>query len=55
MIPVTMFAGRDVAVQGLGVSGLSAARALRAGGANPVLWDDQASAREEAADGRASP
>jgi UDP-N-acetylmuramoylalanine--D-glutamate ligase len=48
MIPVTMFAGRDVAVQGLGVSGLSAARALKAGGANPVLWDDKTSAREEA-------
>jgi UDP-N-acetylmuramoylalanine--D-glutamate ligase len=49
MIPVTMFAGRDVAVQGRGVSGLSAARALKAGGANPVLWDDKESAREEAA------
>ena len=48
MIPVTMFAGRDVAVQGLGVSGLSAARALKAGGANPVLWDDKTSARVEA-------
>jgi UDP-N-acetylmuramoylalanine--D-glutamate ligase len=48
MIPVTMFAGRDVAVLGLGVSGLSAARALKAGGANPVLWDDKESAREEA-------
>jgi UDP-N-acetylmuramoylalanine--D-glutamate ligase len=48
MIPVTMFAGRDVAVQGLGLSGLSAARALKAGGANPVLWDDKESAREEA-------
>jgi UDP-N-acetylmuramoylalanine--D-glutamate ligase len=49
MIPVTMFAGRDVAVQGLGVSGLAAARALKAGGANPILWDDNAAAREEAA------
>jgi UDP-N-acetylmuramoylalanine--D-glutamate ligase len=49
MIPVTMFAGRDVAVQGLGLSGLSAARALKAGGANPVLWDDKERAREEAA------
>ncbi len=49
MIPVTMFAGRDVAVQGLGLSGLSAARALKAGGANPVLWDDKAAARDEAA------
>jgi UDP-N-acetylmuramoylalanine--D-glutamate ligase len=46
---LTMFAGRDVAVQGLGLSGLSAARALKAGGANPVLWDDKESAREEAA------
>ena len=49
MIPVTIFAGRDVAVQGLGLSGLSAARALKAGGANPVLWDDKAAARDEAA------
>lgn len=49
MIPVTIFAGRDVAVQGLGVSGLATARALQAGGANAVLWDDTASAREEAA------
>jgi UDP-N-acetylmuramoylalanine--D-glutamate ligase len=49
MIPLTMFAGRDVAVQGLGLSGLAAARALKAGGASPVLWDDKASARDEAA------
>jgi UDP-N-acetylmuramoylalanine--D-glutamate ligase len=49
MIPVTMFGGRDVAVQGLGLSGLSAARALKAGGANPVLWDDKAAVRDEAA------
>jgi UDP-N-acetylmuramoylalanine--D-glutamate ligase len=48
MIPVTMFAGRDVAVLGLGVSGLASARALAAGGANPVLWDDKASALDEA-------
>jgi UDP-N-acetylmuramoylalanine--D-glutamate ligase len=48
MIPVTMFAGRDVAVLGLGLSGLSAARALKAGGADPVLWDDKESARGEA-------
>ena len=49
MIPVTIFAGRDVAVLGLGLSGLAAARALAAGGANPMLWDDAAAAREEAA------
>jgi UDP-N-acetylmuramoylalanine--D-glutamate ligase len=48
MIPVTIFAGRDVAVLGLGLSGLSSARALRAGGATPILWDDKVSAREEA-------
>ena len=49
MIPVTIFAGRDVAVLGLGLSGLASARALKAGGANPILWDDDASARDEAA------
>jgi UDP-N-acetylmuramoylalanine--D-glutamate ligase len=49
MIPVRIFAGRDVAVQGLGVSGLAAARALQAGGAHAVVWDDKESAREEAA------
>jgi len=49
MIPVTIFAGRDVAVLGLGLSGLASARALKAGGANPVLWDDNAGPREEAA------
>ena len=49
MIPVTIFAGRDVAVLGLGLSGLASARALQSGGANPVLWDDNASARDEAA------
>jgi len=49
MIPVTIFAGRDVAVQGLGLSGLAVARALQAGGAKPVLWDDKPAAREEAA------
>jgi UDP-N-acetylmuramoylalanine--D-glutamate ligase len=49
MIPVTMFAGRDVAVLGLGLSGLASARALEAGGANPVVWDDNAGPREQAA------
>ena len=49
MIPVTIFAGRDVAVLGLGLSGLASARALKAGGANPILWDDKEGAREEAA------
>ena len=49
MIPVTTFAGRDVAVLGLGLSGLATARALGAGGANVFAWDDKEKAREEAA------
>ena len=49
MIPVTIFAGRNVAVLGLGLSGLASARALKAGGANPILWDDKEGARDEAA------
>ena len=48
MIPVTIFAGRDIAVLGLGLSGLASARALKAGGANPVVWDDKPEAREAA-------
>ena len=40
MIPVQGFEGRRVGVLGLGRSGLSVARALRAGGAVPVVWDD---------------
>ena len=48
MIPVTIFAGRDVAVVGLGLSGLATARALASGGAHVVVWDDKAAARDEA-------
>ncbi|MCL3880694.1 UDP-N-acetylmuramoyl-L-alanine--D-glutamate ligase [Marivita sp. GX14005] len=48
MIPVQGFSGRKVAVLGLGRSGLSAARALRAGGALPVCWDDMPKARAAA-------
>ena len=40
MIPVRGYEGRRVGVLGLGRSGLAAARALRAGGAEPVCWDD---------------
>ena len=40
MIPVTLFPGKKVAVFGLGLSGLATARALAAGGAEPMLWDD---------------
>jgi UDP-N-acetylmuramoylalanine--D-glutamate ligase len=49
MIPVTIFAGCDVAVVGLGLSGLATARALESGGATVVVWDDQEAARAEAA------
>jgi len=45
MIPVLGYAGRKVAVLGLGRSGLAAARALQAGGAEPVCWDDGEQAR----------
>ena len=48
MIPVQGYRGAKVAVLGLGRSGLSAARALRAGGAVPLCWDDNAPAREAA-------
>ena len=48
MIPVQGYAGARVAVLGLGRSGLSAARALRAGGAEPVCWDDGLEGRARA-------
>ncbi|MBL0946891.1 UDP-N-acetylmuramoyl-L-alanine--D-glutamate ligase [Brevundimonas sp.] len=48
MIRVPGFEGRRVAVFGLGRSGLTAARALKAGGAEPVLWDDGISSRMQA-------
>ena len=41
MIPVTIFAGRTVAVFGLGSSGLESAKALAAGGANVIAADDE--------------
>ncbi|HLB79955.1 MAG TPA: UDP-N-acetylmuramoyl-L-alanine--D-glutamate ligase [Dongiaceae bacterium] len=49
MIPVPIFSGRPVAVLGLGRSGLAAARALAAGGAEVWVWDDDAGARGAAA------
>jgi UDP-N-acetylmuramoylalanine--D-glutamate ligase len=42
MIPVTTFAGKKVAVFGLGGSGLASASALLAGGADVIGWDDSA-------------
>src|SRR5438552_17759367 len=42
MIPVTSFAGRTVAVFGLGGSGLASCHALKAGGAEVIAADDSA-------------
>jgi UDP-N-acetylmuramoylalanine--D-glutamate ligase len=44
MIPVTAFAGKKVAIFGLGGSGLASASALLAGGADVIAWDDSAEA-----------
>ena len=49
MTPVTVFAGRKVALFGLGGSGLATARALKAGGAEVDAWDDNAASLEKAA------
>ncbi|WP_320179398.1 UDP-N-acetylmuramoyl-L-alanine--D-glutamate ligase [Roseovarius pacificus] len=50
MIEVQGVSGQRVAVLGLGRSGLSAARALRAGGAQVLAWDDNPAAREIASE-----
>ena len=49
MIPLVAYAGATVGVLGLGRSGLSAARALKAGGATVLCWDDEGAARDVAA------
>ena len=48
MIPVRGFEGKKVAVFGLARTGLAAARSLAAGGADVVVWDEKAAAREAA-------
>ncbi|WP_321339200.1 UDP-N-acetylmuramoyl-L-alanine--D-glutamate ligase [Breoghania sp.] len=48
MIEITSFAGRKVALFGLGGSGLATARALVAGGADVAAWDDALRSRERA-------
>ncbi|MFY0597413.1 MAG: UDP-N-acetylmuramoyl-L-alanine--D-glutamate ligase [Cognatishimia sp.] len=50
MIPVQGYSGKRIGVLGLGRSGLASARALREGGAVPLCWDDNPSAREAAAE-----
>jgi UDP-N-acetylmuramoylalanine--D-glutamate ligase len=42
MIPITTFAGKKLALFGLGGSGLASASALLAGGADVIGWDDSA-------------
>jgi UDP-N-acetylmuramoylalanine--D-glutamate ligase len=49
LIPVTSFAGKTVAVFGLGGSGLASCHALKAGGANVVAGDDDAGKLADAA------
>jgi len=46
--PVSTFAGKRVALFGLGGSGLATARALIAGGAQVAAWDDGEAARAKA-------
>ena len=48
MTPVLTFAGRRVALFGLGGSGLATARALIAGGAEVAAWDDGEASRAKA-------
>src|SRR5438270_10951168 len=48
MIPITSFAGKTVALFGLGASGISSASALLAGGADVVAWDDTEASVEKA-------
>ena len=49
MTPVTVFAGRKVALFGLGGSGIVTALSLMAGGAEVAAWDDTEKSRERAA------
>ncbi len=48
MTPVTTFAGRRVALFGLGGSGIATALALMAGGAEVAAWDDNEASRAKA-------
>jgi len=48
MIPIKGYSGAKVAVLGLGRSGLATARALVAGGAETLLWDDSPESRARA-------
>ncbi|MFN3351557.1 UDP-N-acetylmuramoyl-L-alanine--D-glutamate ligase [Pseudorhodoplanes sp.] len=52
MIPVTSFAGKTVAVFGLGGSGLATCHALIAGGAHVIAFDDDAHKVAQAAEAK---
>lgn len=54
MIPVQGVTGQTVAVLGLGRSGLATVRALQAGGAAVVVWDDSPDAQIKADDAGAT-
>ncbi len=49
MIPIHVFEGQTLALFGLGLSGIASARALEAGGARVLAWDDAEDARNAAA------
>ena len=51
MIPITTFAGKKIAVFGLGASGLVSASALLAGGADVVAFDDDTASIAKASAG----
>lgn len=48
MIPAQGYENARVAVLGLGRSGIATARSLKAGGAEPLCWDDSVEGRERA-------
>ncbi len=48
MIQIDEFAGRNIAILGLGRTGLAAAKSLIAGGAGVLAWDDGKAGRDEA-------
>ena len=50
MIVIRAHEGHRVGILGMGRSGLAAAGALQAGGAQPVCWDDTEAGRDRAAD-----
>ena len=50
MIPITVYKDKSVALFGLGITGLSAAKALSAGGAKVIVWDENESRRTAASE-----